>query len=133
MRAYPVPGWFFFSLGSYAWAQPPATFALRAVLHVDTYANLGAYIFFNPDAPLRVGVAGGTGMILSFLAVPGTPAFSDFYVDVFSWWVETRLLGVTLFVRQDYKYALGSGANLLGQGWMVRNFPPTSLGVVIPW
>src|SRR5208282_4528005 len=118
VRAYPVPSWFFFSIGSYVWAQPPVTFALRAVLHVDMYAGLGAYVFFNPDAPLRVGVSTGTGLILSFLSAPGTSAYSDLYVDVFSWWAETRLLGVTFFVRMDLKYALGSGSNLLGQGWM---------------
>jgi hypothetical protein len=133
LRVYAVPDWSFFSMGSYLWVQPPANLALRAVLHTDAYFGFGGYLFLYPDAPVRLGVSTGTGLILSFLSTPGFPTYSDFYIDVLNWWVEARLFGITLFVRMELKYALGLGPNLLGQGWMVRNFPPTTLGVVIPW
>jgi hypothetical protein len=129
-RAYTVPDWFFITVGSYLWAQPPVVLAPRAVLHVDASIGVGGYIFFSPDAPLRVGMSAGTGGILSFLSTPGMPAYTDLYVDVISWWVEAHLFGATLFVRQDFKYALGAGTNLLGAGWMTKPFPPTTLGIV---
>ena len=133
LRAYPVPDWIFISFGNYLWVQPSANLAPRAVLHADTYVDIGGYLFLNPDAPVRIGVSTGAGLILSFLSTPGLPAFGDLYLDVFNWWLEARLFGTTFFVRQELKYALGAGTNLLGQGWMVRSFPPTTLGVVVQW
>jgi hypothetical protein len=132
-RAYPAPDWFFVSVGSYLWVQPPANPAPRAVLHADTYLGIGGYLFLNPDAPVRLGVSTGAGFILSFLSTPGLPIFTDLYLDVFNWWIEARLFGTTFFVRQELKYAIGAGASLLGQGWMMRGFPPTTLGVVFQW
>jgi hypothetical protein len=133
LRAYPVPDWFFISVGSYLWVQPPVNLAPRAVLHADTYLGVGGYLFLSPDAPVRLGVSSGAGLILSFLSTPGLPTFSDLYIDVFNWWLEARLFGITFFVRQEQKYSLGLGTNLLGQGWMMRGFPPTTLGVVFQW
>jgi hypothetical protein len=132
-RLYVVPDWFFVSAGSYLWMQPPANLALRAVLHTDFYAGLSGYMFLDPDVPVRLGISTGAGVILSFLTAPGFPVFTDVYIDVFNWWVEARFFGLTFFLRQELKYDVGLGANLLGQGWMIRNFPPTSLGIVIPW
>lgn len=132
-RLYVVPDWFFVSAGGYLWMQPPANLALRAVLHTDISAGLSGYVFLEPDAPLRLGLSTGAGVIFSFLTSPGFPVFTDVYIDVFNWWVETRLFGITFFLRQELKYDLGIGTNLLGQGWMIRSFPPTTLGVVIPW
>jgi hypothetical protein len=133
LRYYPVPDWSFVTLSGYLWAQPPANLALRAVVHADTSTTFGWYLFLNPDAPVRVGISTGAGVILSFLSTPGLPTFSDFYLDVFNWWLEARLFGTTFFVRQELKYALGFGINLIGQGWMMRGFPPTTFGVVFPW
>lgn len=132
-RLYVVPDWFFVSAGSSLWVQPPANLALRVVLHTDIYAGLSGYMFLEPDAPVRLGVSTGAGVILSFFSAPGFPVFTDVYIDVFNWWVESRLFGMTFFLRQELKYGLGVGTNLLGQGWMIRSFPPTTLGVVIPW
>jgi hypothetical protein len=132
-RVYAVPDWFFFSGGGYLWAQPPANLALRAVLHTDTFIDLNAYLFLSPDAPVRFGVSTGAGVVLSFLTSPGFPLYTDIYIDVFNWWLEARFFGITFFLRQELKYDIGAGVGLLDQGWMVRTFPPTTLGVVIPW
>jgi hypothetical protein len=132
-RLYVVPDWFFVSAGSYLWVQPPANLAPRVVLHTDIYAGISGYMFLDPDAPVRLGISTGAGVILSFFSAAGFPVFTDVYIDVFNWWVESRLFGITFFLRQELKYDLGVGTNLLGQGWMIRSFPPTTLGVVIPW
>lgn len=133
LRDYRVPDWFFITVGGYLWVQPPLDFAPRAVLHTDLFAGTGGYLFLGPDAPVRLGVSTGGGLILSFLSTPGLPAYTDFYLDVLNWWVEATLFGTTLYVRQEYKYALGIGTNLLGRGMMIADFPPTTLGVLFRW
>jgi hypothetical protein len=133
LRDYRVPDWFFVIVGGYLWVQPPLNFAPRVVLHVDMSGGVGGYLFLKPDAPVRLGVSTGAGLILSFPSTVGLPVYTDFYLDVINLWVEATLFGTTLYVRQEYKYALGMGTNLLGQGMMVPDFPPTTLGVLFRW
>ncbi len=132
IRSYLVPDWTFLTFGSYLWVQPPLNFVLRVVIHADFFTGIGTYVFLKPDAPVRIGVSTGAGIILS---VPSTPlgAWSDVYLDVFNWWLEAGLPGTTVYIRQEYKYALGGDASLLGQGWMIQNFPPTTVGVLFKW
>jgi hypothetical protein len=132
-RDYRVPDWFFVTVGGYVWVQPPLNLALRAILHVDMSGGVGGYLFLKPDAPVRLGLSTGAGIILSFPSSAALPAYTDFYLDVINWWVETTLFGTTIFIRQEFKYSLGIGTSLLGQGMMVRDFPPTTLGVLFRW
>jgi hypothetical protein len=132
LRYYTVPDWTFFWFGSYLWVQPPLNLALRAVIHTDMFAGVGTYVFLNPDAPVRLGVSTGAGLILS-VPTESLGASADFYLDVANWWLEAGLPGTTFYLRQEYKYALGIGTNLLGQGWMIKDFPPTTVGVLFRW
>jgi len=129
-RWYLLPDQLFVLGGTYFFVQPPATFAPRAVIHDDLFLGIGGYVVLPPDSPVRIGLAAGAGAYLSFLTTPGFPVYTDFYVDVANIWIETRIGGVVLFLRQEYKYSLGYGVNLLGQGWLVNRFPPTTLGVL---
>jgi hypothetical protein len=133
LRGYRVPDWFFVRVGGYLWLQPPANAALRTVLHTDMHAGIGGYLFLPPDAPVRLGLSTGAGLILSLFSTPGLPTYTEFYLNVVDWWLEATLFGVTLFVRQEFKYDLGIGTSLLGQGWMLGQFPPTTLGVLFRW
>ena len=58
--------------------------------------------------------------------------FTDFYLNPVSWAVEAKLWGVTMFLRQEYKYTLGVGDNLLGRDLMMVSgtMPPLTLGVL---
>lgn len=133
LRSYMVPDWSFLVFGSYVWAQPPANFAPRAVLHMDFFAGLGSYLLLRPDAPVRLGASTGAGVVLSVLTTPGFPPYDDFYLDVLNWWLEAGFPGTTFYVRQEFKYALGAGTNLLGQGWMIHDVPPVTVGVLFRW
>ena len=133
LRDYPVPDWFFITFGSYLWLQPPLDFAPRAVLHSDLFGGIGGYLFLKPDAPVRLGVSTGAGLIISLMSTSGLPTYTDFYLDVVNWWLEATLFGTTLYVRQEFKYALGIGINLLGRGMMIPGYPPTTLGVLFRW
>jgi len=131
VRGYAIPDWLFLSIGGVLWVQPPATFAPRFAFHTDTSVGLGGYLFFLPDSPVRVGVSTGAGIMMTF--VPALPAYADFYLNVGSWWVEAGIAGTTFYVRQEYAYALGLGTNLLGTGWMMGQFPPTTIGMLFRW
>ncbi len=130
VREYLVPDWFFIFQGDYLYLQPPVTFAPRAVIHDDISVGVGGYLLFAPDSPLRLGVSTGAGLIASVMTTTGFPSYADFYLDVANIWIEFRLGGMVFFVRQEYKYSMGYGTNLLGQGWLINRFPPTTLGVL---
>jgi hypothetical protein len=130
LRGYVVPDSFYVYAGDYLYVQTPVVPALRAILHDDLYFGFGAYLFFPPDAPLRLSLATGAGLIWSHFSQPGMPVYTDFYLDVASWTLETRILGPILFLRQDYKYTLGISTNLAGRGWPVKGFPLTTIGVL---
>jgi hypothetical protein len=130
VREYIISDWLYAFQGDYLYLQPPATFAPRAVIHDDISIGIGGYLFFRPDSPVRMGISTGAGLIASFMTTPGFPSYVDFYLNVASIWVEFRLGGMVFFVRQDYKYSLGYGTDILGQGWLVNRFPPITLGVL---
>jgi hypothetical protein len=133
VRSYRNPDWFFIDFGGYLWLQPAANFAPRVLLHSDFFAGAGSYLFLPPDAPVRFGLSTGAGFIMSFPSQAGLPTYVDVYLDVVNWWLEAGFPGTTFFIRQEFKYAVGIGSNLLGQGWMVSQFPPTTVGVLFRW
>lgn len=133
-RAYVDPDWTFFSAGAYPFWQIPLSTSSHYVGHVDVNFSLGAYIGTPPDWPVRFGVSAGAGAIVTPAFVSDGISYADAYLDVFNWWVETRVLGPLIFVRQDWKYALGLGTNLLGTGWIMANdFPLTEFGISLQW
>jgi hypothetical protein len=132
-RGYAVPDWLFMYAGSYLWAQPPVVFAPRLIVHNDFSVGLGGYLFLPPGAPIRMGISSGIGCTVSVMSVPNLPLYSDFYLNVASWWLEAGFPGTTLFFQQAFRYALGLGTNLLGQGWLTDLAPVITLGVLFRW
>jgi hypothetical protein len=130
IRAYGIPDWFYISMGSYFWLQPPATFAARVAFHDDYSLGLGSYVLFPPSSWFRLGVSTGVGVIFTALSTPGFPVYSEFYIDVASIWIEVDLARTAFYFRQDFKYALGLGTNLLGTGWLIESGPLMTLGVI---
>ncbi len=133
LRWYPVPDALFASFGVYLFAQPPVTPAPRAVIHGDASVSFGGYLFFPPDAPVRLSLETGAGVVLSAFTQPGFPLYTDFYLDVASVTVETRVLGPPIFLRIDSRYALGIGTNLVGRGWPRDGLPFATIGVLFRW
>ena len=89
---------------------------------------------FPPDSPLRFGVSTGVGWILSVLTGPAETSYADPYWNVLNWWLETKILGPVIFLRQEWKYTTGDGPSLLGKRWMmVDNVPLMTLGVMFRW
>ena len=131
-RLYLVPDWSFLVFGDYLWLQPPLNVALRFIAHNDLYAGFGSYVILKPDAPVRLGISSGAGLIVSVPTAQLGP-FGDLYLDVFNWWLEAGFPGTTVYIRMELKYALGNFGGLLGQGWMIKDFPPTTMGVLFKW
>ncbi|MGA2641415.1 MAG: hypothetical protein ABSG21_11010 [Spirochaetia bacterium] len=134
LRLYTRPDSVFFSFGNYFYLQPPLSAAGSPVVHDDASIGLGAYLFFPPSSPFRFGVSTGAGWILSVLTASGGASYADGYLDVFNWWVETKVLGPVVFLRQEWKFTTGGTASLLGANWMMINgFPIMTLGVLYRW
>ena len=132
LRAYALPDMGFLFLGNYFYVQPPLSSAGFTVLHYDVSAGAGTYLIFPPDSWIRLGVSTGAGSVFTLTTGPASAGYSDVYWDVFNWWIETRVLGPVVFLRQEWKFTLGRG--LLGMQFMnVANIPPFTLGVVFRW
>ena len=87
-----------------------------------------------PDSWIRLGVSAGVGSIFTSLTGSTSQGYTDFYVDVFNLWVETRVLGPVIFLRQEWKYDIGGGSSLLPNRWlMISQFPMMTLGVMFRW
>ena len=87
LRDYRNPDWLFITVGGYLWVQPPATLALRALMHADFFVGFGGYLFLPPDSPVRVGLSTGTGLIMSFFSTPGISPATDLYINVLDVWI----------------------------------------------
>jgi len=134
LRLYTAPDGTFFSFSNYFYVQPPLTPAGSPVFHNDASLCAGTYLFFPPDSPVRFGVSTGVGWILTALTGPAATSYADPYWDVINWWVETKLLGPIIFLRQEWKFTTGEGPSLLGKGWMmVQGVPLMTLGVMFRW
>jgi hypothetical protein len=105
------------------------------VFHHDLRALFGAYLFTGPDSIFRLGVSTGLGFILSYFAVPGLGAFTDFYLNIVNISLELNFPRLLLYLRPEGRYALGIGRDLLGRGWLnvADGPPPITLGVVWKW
>jgi hypothetical protein len=131
VRGYVIPDTLFASIGNYLSLQLPLTSAGRPVLHADMGMGIGGYVLLPPGSAVRIGLSAGAGAILSFLTIADAPAYVDLYLNPINMWVETKIRGVTVFFRQEWKFSLGLSRNLLDKGWvMVANaFPPMTIGI----
>jgi hypothetical protein len=131
LKGYAAPDWVFAYMSAHAWAQPPATFTPRAVVHADLGTGLGGYVWFPPDSRFRAGLVSGVGCIVTQPTSAGFPFWTDLYLNVVNLFVEMDVKDTVLFLRTEFRYALGLGANLLGEEWMQDGAPVTTLGVSI--
>lgn len=135
-RFYLSPDFLFLSPAVYVSAQPPVGSGGNTALHVDGAFLIGAYLFFPPSSPFRLGLSTGGGAILSWTKAPNIPVFFDPYVDIANLWIELNISWFSISLRSDLKYSLGGQApNLLGQGVILWGgfLPPISLGVLFKW
>ena len=134
LRVYTSPDAGFLFVGNYVYAQPPLSPAGYPVVHYDVSAGIGSYVIFPPDSWVRLGVSAGAGSILTLMTGPAGATYADLYWDVLNWWIETRVLGPIIFLRQEWKFTLGTSSGLLGNQLLnVANVPPVTLGVMFRW
>jgi hypothetical protein len=126
---------FFLELRNYLFFQYDFALASRPATHDDLGFTVGAYLFFSPDSPFRMGVSTGAGVIFSVLPVRDLPCYTDFYIDAGNIFLELNLRKLSFFFETEGKYTLGIGNNLLGQGWLFipNSGPVMSLGVMKKW
>ena len=144
-RLYLLPDMLFVSAGLTLSFEPPTLPNAGGVTRYDALVSLGQYLFFPPDAPVRMGIGAGIGTVFTTVAAAGPAVYTDVFWDVASLWAEWNLPGVSLFVRTDLRYTFGVGTDLLGHGiltWKATfpsasgtpftlSLPPLTLGVVV--
>jgi len=133
-RYYILPDFLFFSTSHYIHFQAPYTPGATGVLHYDAGLQAGGYLIWGPESSFRLGVSLGFGTVFSFFFVPGLSPATDLYLNLLNVTAEWNMPEISLFIRPEWKYALGIGNNLLGLGlmrWEV--FPPITMGVVFKW
>ena len=133
-RLYLVPDSSFVSLSLYPYGQLPASQWGNWLLHIDGEIAVGSYLFFPPESLVRLGASTGLGLIYSLIPAGGNPSsYFDAYLNLFSFWVELNLPGVSFFVRPEMKVALGAAnPNLLGKNVIMADgmFPGDRRGAV---
>ncbi len=133
-RYYPIPDWLFIAASAYPSVQSPFTPGSVLVLHSDIGIQAGLYLIFAPESPFRLGFSTGAGAIFTNVLTPAIPASTDFYLNPLNLWVEWNLPGVSFFLREEIKYALGGSDSLLGMGIIsIRSIPPITLGALFKW
>jgi hypothetical protein len=133
LRMYMVPDVFFIAPGLYVYDQPSALAGGSMVLHFDFSTVAGVYLFFPPESIFRLGVSAGIGAVFTTVPFANVPTASDLYVNILNLWAELNLPAFTVFFREEIKYAMGIGYNLLGNTMIMINgaVPPLTAGVSI--
>lgn len=133
VRDYAIPDTLFAWIGNYLSIQLPSTSAGRPVFHFDSGMGIGGYVLLPPGSAVRLGISAGAGAVFSILTIAGAPAYADLYLNPINVWVETRIRGVTVFFRQEWKLGLGLANNLLDKGWLkvANSFPPMTVGIEV--
>jgi hypothetical protein len=132
LRQYWKPDTLYRWAAGYLSMQLPPTSAGTPYFHYDAGLGIGFYVLSPPGSSVRIGLAAGAGAVFSLQPVPGASMYNDFYFNPISWSVEARLRGISFFLRQEWKFALGLDNGLLGRGWMMvgGSVPPMTLGVL---
>ena len=124
----------FFSFGNYFYVQPPLTAAGQPVYHNDASLCVGTYLFFPSRLSPAVRCFHGRGVDPLGPHGSGRSQLCRPLLERPRWWLETKILGPVIFLRQEWKYTTGDGPSLLGKRWMmVDNVPLMTLGVMFRW
>ncbi len=131
-RFYLVPDKYFLRADNYFYMQYPFLPGASPVVHNDIQAQIGAYVFLPPYSRVRIGIAGGVGVILTSLTKP-LSLYTDFYFSPLNYWIEFKVWKWVLFYKHEIKYAVGIGRDLLGTGMMSDYGPTQTIGVIWKW
>ncbi len=134
-RCYLNPDYFFISAEHYFYIQHNLREGSRPVFHHDFKFLAAHYLFLSPESRFRFGVSSGLGLILTYYSSKEMPLNTDFYFNVVNIWFEWGIGKWIIFIREEGKYSLGIGKNLLGRNWLMvgDRFPPVTIGLVRKW
>jgi hypothetical protein len=133
---YLNPDYFFVSAEDYFFAQHTLHPEDQPVFHNDFRLLVGHYLW-GPNTRFRMMLSAGIGDVATFFTVPGLRPKNDIYLSLPNIQYEYNLSNWSIYLRQEFKYALGVGPNLLGRKWLFmdnqRKLPILTLGVMRKW
>ncbi len=120
---------------NYLFIQVNETEDMNPVIHDDIRGFILSKFRFAEGFPLTFSFSSGLGVIFSLLTIEDAPVYIDFYLNPLNFHLEYALSDYMLFLRVEYKIALGLGRNLLGSGMIAfaEGVPLFTLGVITRW
>jgi hypothetical protein len=125
----------YWGVENYFFLQVNDTQDMNPVIHDDIRGFILNKFRFAEGFPLTISFSSGLGMIFSLLTIEDSPIYLDLYLNPLNFHIEYAMSDYVLFLRAEYKIALGLGRNLLGSGLIVfeEGVPLFTLGVITQW
>jgi hypothetical protein len=120
---------------NYFFLQVNDTADMNPVIHDDLRGYLLFKFRFSDRFPFTISYSFGLGIIFSLLPIEDSPLYTDFYFNPANIHLEYAVADYVIFLRIEYKVALGMGRNLLesGQISFAKGLPLFTLGVITRW
>ncbi len=125
----------YWGVENYFFLQASTTKDMRPVFHDDIRGFVLIKYRFAEGFPFTISYSYGLGVIFSLLDAQDSPLFTDFYINPANLHLEYEVNDYVLFLRIEYKIALGLGRNLLGADLisLADGLPLFTLGVITRW
>jgi hypothetical protein len=125
----------YWGVENYFFLQAGRTKDMHPVIHDDIRGFMLLKYRFAEGFPFTVSYSYGLGVIFSLLDAKGSPLYTDFYLNPANLHLEYAVNDYVIFLRIEYKIALGLGRNLLGTNVIsiADGWPLFTLGVITRW
>lgn len=120
---------------NYFFLQVNDTENMNPVIHDDIRGFILTKFRFSEGFPVTFSFSSGLGVILSLLSIDDAPVYMDLYLNPLNFHLEYALGDYMVFLRVEYKIAMGLGRNLLGSGLIAfaEGVPLFTIGVITKW
>ncbi|MFP4383927.1 MAG: hypothetical protein ACLFST_04915 [Spirochaetia bacterium] len=136
LRVYMIPDESFVDLDHHVSFYPPGNNRSSLVTVYNFQLTAGIYLFFPHNSPFRFNLSTGAGVSVSSIMGYGGQDFNDFYLSLINPCIEADFGSFLLFLRPEFRYALGAGNRLMHRGWIMIDrygIPPITAGGMITW
>jgi len=129
-----IPKMLFIGAENYFYIQFGSSTESNPVFHDDIRLLVGIYLLSDPNVPIRLNLSTGAGVIFTFLSIPDSPVYTDFYFNLVNITLEFRAWNAIVFLREEFKLGLGLGDNILGQKFFLvaGRISPITFGMKMP-
>jgi hypothetical protein len=136
LRVYMIPDESFVDLDHHVSFYPPVNRRGSLVRIYNFQLTAGIYLFFPHNSFFRFNLSAGAGVSVSSIQGYDGQDFNDYYLSLINPCLEADFGSFLLFLRPEFRYALGTGNRLMNRGWIMIDrygIPPVTAGGMITW